>query len=165
MKRQVPDFSAFPNTVRVGTAESGVELKMQPTDFAVHHTGSAPPFARDTLPGENMSIYPVERYDEEVHGAQPVPVYSSEKGGSVSVPTGLIFVRLSPNLTLDDRARNFADAGYELAKALSYAPNAGWLRAKSGNVASALANAANLNAVTGVEHVEPQMLTKTAQKR
>ncbi len=137
---------------------------MQPTDFAVHHTGSAPAFATDTLPGENVGIYPVERYDERVHGAQPVPVYSSGKGGSVSVPTGLIFVRLSPNLSMNDRARNFADAGYELAKTLSYAPNAGWLRAKSGNVASALANAANLTDVAGVEHVEPQMLTKAAQK-
>lgn len=164
MKRQIPDFSAFPKTVRVGAGESGVELKMQPTDFAVHHIGSAPPFATDTLPGENVGIYPVERYDEEVHGAQPVPVYSSGKGGSVSVPTGLIFVRLSPNLRMNDRARNFADVGYELAKTLSYAPNAGWLRARSGNVASALANAENLTDVAGVEHVEPQMLTKAARK-
>ena len=61
--------------------------------------------------------------------------------------------------------QTISEGGYELAKTVSYAPNAGWLRAKSGKLADALANAPKLNDVAGMENVEPQTLSKAVRKR
>jgi hypothetical protein len=164
MIRQTPDFSAFPKMVRVGTGKSAVDFKLRPTHFAVQHPEGQPGGTEDDLSEEHIGIYPIEAYQRQIHGPQPVPVYSPKDSPSFAVPTGMIFVRLSPGLKIEDRAKKFEDAGYELAKIVSYAPNAGWLRAKSGKVADALANAPRLNAVAGVENVEPQMLSKAVRR-
>jgi hypothetical protein len=164
MNRQTPDFSAFPKKIRVGTKKSAVEFKLRPTHFAAQHAGDAPAGANSELAAEHIGIYPIENYHQQAHGAQPVPVYSPGDSPSFAVPTGLIFVRLLPSLKIEDRTKDFEDAGYELAKTLSYAPNAGWLRAKSGKLADALVNTPKLIDVAGVESVEPQMLSKAVRK-
>jgi hypothetical protein len=160
MSPQIPDFSDFPKTVHVGSGKAGTKFRLRPTHFAVQH-GTAP--ASPEAAG-HIGIYPIDEYRPEVHGTQPTPVYSPGQGPSLAVPTGLVFVRLSPDLKIEDRTKNFEDAGYKLAKTVSYAPNAGWLRPTSGKLSDALANASKLNGVAGIENVEPQMLSQAARK-
>jgi hypothetical protein len=81
------------------------------------------------------------------------------------VPTGKVFVRLVADQKLEDHATRFRDAGYEIEQAASHAPNAGWLRAAASSVAAALAGLDRLDAIPGVENVEPQMLSRAARKR
>jgi hypothetical protein len=164
MNSKIPDFSAFPKTVRVGPEKSGVEFKLRPSHFALQHGGADTEPTEDHLPAEHIGIYPTQDYDQKVHGSQPVPVYSLGNSPGFAVPTGMVFVRLSPDLTIQDHTKDFADAGYEVAKTVAYAPNAVWLRAKSGKIADALTNTGKLNSVKGVENVEPQMLSKSVRK-
>jgi len=46
----------------------------------------------------------------------------------------------------------------------AYAPNAAWLRARSGEIADALAGTPALDALPDLEAVEPQMLMERARR-
>ena len=97
--------------------------------------------------------------------ARTTPVYSLAKGGTLAVPTGLVFVRLAEGHKLDAHAAQFRAAGYEIAQPMAHAPNAGWLRAASSSVAASLSGLDRLAAIPGAENVEPQMLSQVARKR
>ena len=61
-------------------------------------------------------------------------------------------------------AAELETAGYRLLEALSYAPHAGWVAARTDDVADSLGGMARLREIRGVEHVEPQMLTARASR-
>ena len=56
-------------------------------------------------------------------------------------------------------------AGYGIEQVLSYAPNAGWVKALDGALATSLKGRAKLAAIPGVEEVAPQMLSRAARKK
>lgn len=86
------------------------------------------------------------------------PVYTLENNGTLTVPTGLVFIRFTEGVDIESQQAAINQAGYEVAKTLAYAPNAGWLRAKTNKIADALKGIAQLSAIKNVENVEPQML-------
>ena len=94
---------------------------------------------------------------------QRTPVYTLQPGGRVAVPTGRVFVRLAPEQRFQDHADSFRKAGYEIVEAVSYAPNAGWVRSAK-SVAAALAGLQRLAALPVVENVEPQMLAELVHR-
>jgi hypothetical protein len=95
------------------------------------------------------------------------PVYAQQSGGgtgSMAVPTGRVFIRFADAVRVADRETEIRSAGYELDQKLDYAPNAAWLRARSGNIADALNGLATLAKLADVENVEPQLLMQTSYR-
>jgi len=64
----------------------------------------------------------------------------------------------------ETRRKELARAGYEVVQLLVYAPQAAWVRARSGGIAEALTSIPALEALAEVENVEPQMLMKSTQR-
>ena len=92
------------------------------------------------------------------------PVYRLGADGPLAVATGLVFVRFKDDVLVESRRDALRRAGYEVVDILAYAPNAAWLRARSGEIADALSQTAALEALADVEHVEPQMLMQAARR-
>jgi len=158
-------FAEFPKTVKASSASPENTYRMVDTHVAVHGAPPASGAILDFAP-EQISVYPIERLAEMSADASRVtPVYSLTKGGTLAVPTGLVFVRLAEDQKLADHANEFRNAGYEIARAMPHADNAGWLRAASSSMADSLAGLDRLAAIPGVENVEPQMLSQAARKR
>jgi hypothetical protein len=94
-------------------------------------------------------------------GAGPLtPVYARGSQGAPAVPTGRVFVRFAEQIDARAYADPLAAAGYEIVTVPDWAPHTAWLRARSHVVADALAGMDALARVPGVEHVEPEMLTR-----
>jgi hypothetical protein len=91
------------------------------------------------------------------------PVYSL-KGGGVAVPTGRVLIRFREGVPAEERRGEIERAGYTVAQVLDYAPNAAWLRARSGNISDALKHIQSLEGISDVENVEPQMLMRRAAR-
>jgi hypothetical protein len=92
------------------------------------------------------------------------PVYALQPDGSPAVPTGQIFVRFKEGTSAEEHRPDIEAAGYEIARLVSYAPQAAWLRARSGKVADALGNVKTLEKIADLENAEPQMLTAKANR-
>jgi hypothetical protein len=88
------------------------------------------------------------------------PVYSLDSNGPPAVPTGLVFVRFSEQVIAKTRQSDLAQAGYEIAETVPYAPHVAWLRATDGGIAEALIRLPALEAMTDVVNFEPQMLVE-----
>jgi len=92
-------------------------------------------------------------------------VYGLQPSGLLAVPTGRVFVRFAEGVKAESRRQEINRAGYELIESLSYAPHAAWLRARSGDIADALAGIPRLEQLPDVENVEPQMLMESVPRR
>lgn len=114
-----------------------------------------------TLKDDKMAILHGESRSES-EGA--LPVFALGGGGSLAVPTGRVFVRFAEGENVARRAKDIADAGYEIEESPSYAPQAAWLRARSGDTVEALRGVAILERLAGIENVEPQMLMEAERK-
>jgi len=92
------------------------------------------------------------------------PVYATPDG-SLAVPTGLIFLRFAEGTSAAEHRGDFERLGFELVEVPSYARHAAWVRARNnGGIGAALAHAADLATLPGVEHVEPQMLMAVSRR-
>ncbi|MEH2138302.1 hypothetical protein [Nostoc sp.] len=86
------------------------------------------------------------------------PIYTVQPNGSLAVPTGLVFIRFAEGVDAKSQRELINRAGYEITQILDYAPHGAWLRARSGNIADAIAKIYQLEAIPKVENIEPQML-------
>jgi hypothetical protein len=136
------------------------------THVALHGKQSSPGTLPATLhfPAEHVAVYPASALAKATGRAFTGPVYQSHEGGSLAVPTGAIYVRVAAPSKLADRKAQLRAAGYRIAKTLPYAPQAGWVAALDGDLATALNNIDKLDAIDGVEEVAPEMLSKAARK-
>jgi hypothetical protein len=119
------------------------------------------------LPAEGISVF---GGSPRVLGndVQPLcrPVYSFSDAEPPAVPTGRVFVQLGKDESRESvsLAELVGRAGYEVESVPPYAPNAAWVVASDGKIASALANLERLIATPGIESVEPQMLRPAAYR-
>jgi len=172
-------FQVYPQEVRASTEPNSPIYKRLPSFYAVHGW-------RADTPG----VVPVQTFDDDaiaiIKGepdadpsnaadtTQPgdaqrklSPVYAQQSGGgagSMAVPTGRVFIRFADPVKVADRETEIRRAGYELDQKLNYAPNAAWLRARSGNIADALNGLAIIAKLADVENVEPQMLMRASYR-
>ncbi len=157
--------SRFPDELRVGTQQSGTYVRV-PEHVAIR--GQLPESLIDSrvgrLEAEDLTICGGDgELESEALAEAPVSaVYRRSAGGSFAVPTGEIFLRLEKGARVEDHAAAIEGAGYEVVRSLSYAPNAAWLCARSGDAADALHGIPRLEALPEVENVEPQMLSPRA---
>lgn len=155
-------FSEYPQQIHVGK-ETAVLFSRQPGYYAVHYKqpntqastavlvlneGKIAVFAGEPQPAITDTLSPVYR--------QP--------GGSLAVPTGLVFIRFAENMEVESQQAVIHQAGYEVAQSLAYAPHAAWLRAKSGKISDALQGIPQLAAIANVENVEPQLLMERRER-
>ena len=167
MNRVSAKLTDFPKMVLASSRNPEQKYERVDTHFAVHGSegGDAAEATLEFGP-EKIAVFPMDHFNEVGSSAsETTPVYALRQGGTLAVPTGKVFVRSAGNKKIEDFAEQFRKAGYEIAQTLSYAPNAGWLRAISSSIASSLAALDKLSVIPGVENVEPQMLSKPARKQ
>lgn len=154
--------SGFPEELPIGTEKQGSYSRV-PRHFAIQ--GEVPPEVAasrvDRMEAEDITICQGEAPSAAPGLGSVRPVYALA-GGPLAVPTGEVFVRLAAGERVGDHRAAFEAAGYETSRTLEYAPNAAWLRARSGEAADALNNIPELEALPAVENVEPQMLSSRA---
>ena len=92
------------------------------------------------------------------------PVYELSPGGSLAVPTGLVFIRFRDGIDAGSRQQEIEKTGFEVTDSIPYAPNAAWLKPCSGSIADSLTGISKLAALPDVESVEPQMLMKSSAR-
>lgn len=112
----------------------------------------------------SFAVYAGTPASESIAGGV-TPVYSAGPDGPLAIPTGRVFIRLTDGVRPEQRQPQFAAAGFEIERTLSYAPHAAWLRSRDGGVEGALRGLDALKNVPDVIHVEPQMLLERAMKR
>jgi hypothetical protein len=160
-------FVKFPRQIAVSSSVGQQTYTVAPGLYAIH--GNAKSQAKDAeyvLNEGEIAVF--KGLPENATAADATeklsPVYTLVPGGTPAVPTGLVLVRFAGGNAVSDRKDEIKNAGYEVAETLSYAPNAGWLRARSGDIADALAGLKKLKEMPSVESIEPQMLMESARR-
>jgi hypothetical protein len=92
------------------------------------------------------------------------PVYRREPSGGFVIPTGMVLVRFADGDRAEHHRDEIAAAGFEIEQALSYAPQAAWVRARSGEIIDALRGLVALEQLPAVHNVEPQLLSEAARR-
>jgi hypothetical protein len=166
-----PDSSSYPEKIPTSLKSETPAYVRLPGLFAVHGESKGKAPAGELvfeLEDDGICIYRGEP-DERAPGrktAAPVvtPVYGLSGQDSPAVPTGRVLVRFPEGVRIEDRRDPLKQAGYALVEPLSYAPQAGWVRATSGGIAASLEGLPALAALPDVAHVEPQMLMPRAHR-
>jgi hypothetical protein len=160
-------FFKYPSQIPVGTGRPESFYGRLAGYYAVH---GRPPHA----PAENavslfqegtIAVFRGQPPEERDRSSNPIsPVYAL-RSGPPAVPTGLVFVRFRDNVSAETCRNELDRAGYEIVQIPEYAPHAAWVRARSGEIAEALAGLSTLAELPDVENVEPQMLVESARRR
>ncbi len=163
------DFLAkFPRKLIAGSKAGGPSYELATDFYAVHrqrvdeHVEGAEQFLDDG----KIAIFklgPDGGTTAARHGKVSA-VYTLVSGGSLAVPTGLVFVRFADGIDVNERKEELSKAGYEVTETLAYAPAAAWLKTRSEDIADALNGLAALERLPNVESVEPQMLMESARR-
>jgi hypothetical protein len=150
----------FPARVRHSTEHPELDYELLAGYFALHDPGpGAGVMAETTLNEGRIAILKGAPSDSPLAAAAEAvtPVYHLAPDGDVAVPTGLVLVRFAEHVRAGERAVQFAELGYRIARTLDYAPHALWLTAVDGDIAAALEGIQQLEALEDVVNVEPQM--------
>jgi hypothetical protein len=166
-------FSEYPQQIRFGTEQSAVLYSRKPGYYAVHYKqpGTVAPGAVLQLNDGAIAVFQGEPDEPEnaIRLASTTgtlgPIYTLQADGTLAVPTGLVFIRFVEGVEVELHREAIKQAGYEIAQSLSYAPQAAWLRAQSGNILDALVGISKLESIPNVENVEPQMLMERVQRQ
>lgn len=78
-------------------------------------------------------------------------------GGSLGVPTGLVFIRFTDAEALESRRADLTRAGFDVERVLSYAPGAAWLKPRTGRIEDGFRGIDALKRLAGVENVEAEV--------
>ena len=154
-------YSKYPRRFGAGTQRSGSGFLLKHGYYATHRTNAdIVTDAELVLNDGAIAVFKGEPPRNREVQSSIGPVYELGPGGSLAVPTGLVFVRLRDGIDAASRQREIEQAGFELKNVVPYAPNAAWLKARSGSIADSLTGISKLTALEDVESVEPQMLMK-----
>jgi len=161
-------FARFPQRIGVSSQPGAKTYTVMPEFYAVHgrQPGSPAPSAVHLFNEGAIGVFKGSP-DQDIRRSASdkiSPVYSLVPGGSPAVPTGLVFIRFADGVAVEQRTEEIKHAGYEVAESLAYAPNAAWLRARSGSIPDALAGRDTLEKIADVESVEPQMLMEATRR-
>ena len=85
-----------------------------------------------------------------------LPVYRSDEG-ALGVPSGLIYIRVSPELSVESFAEQLLELGFKINKT-SLIPYVGWLESADSDFATTLLSIDSLAKLPGMVLFEPQLL-------
>ncbi|BAY37609.1 hypothetical protein NIES2111_19480 [Nostoc sp. NIES-2111] len=165
VRTQKDYFDEYPQQIHVGT-DADVFYNRQSGYYAAHYKQASMSLSDAILVlNENegsIAIFAGEppAIPDTANINALSPVYTLQNGGTLAVPTGMVFIRFAESVDIASQQTAINQAGYEVAQTLAYAPHTGWLRAKTGKIADALTGMSQLAAIPNVENVEPQMLTE-----
>lgn len=156
-------FDGFPQQISTG-GSTALVVEQKPGYFALH--GEPLPREKAVLLFEPERIAVLQGSPSPpLAPTQAIsPVYAPKGGESLAVPTGQLFIRFRQGATLSAHRAELEQAGYAIAQELDYAPEAAWLRARSGSIAGALDGVSRLRAIAAVERVEPQLLMQRVHR-
>lgn len=89
-----------------------------------------------------------------------VPVYVLGEGGAAFVPTGRATVRFGSGDDARAHETDLREIGYRIIEVPPYAPHLAWIESATGDIAHALTGLDAVGRLPGVEHVEPQLVTR-----
>lgn len=149
--------SAAPSALEIGGSGATATYTLADDLIASHDGATAS--AVLTLEGGAIGVGPVDDVESR-NVARAGPVYRHVPSGELAVPTGHVLVRFATGERAEDHETDLADAGFTIEEVLSYAPQAAWVRAASGEISDSLRRLDEVAAVRGVEHVEPQLVSE-----
>lgn len=156
-------FDGFPERIAAGAANA-VVYQQKPGYFARHGKPLGEEEAEVVFKPEEIAIVQGSPASPLAPGQVLSPVYAPLGGGSLAVPTGQVFLRFRAGESVAAHRDALQQAGFSIARELDYAPQAAWIRARSGSIAEALSGLSRLKAIDGVESVEPQLLMQRARR-
>ena len=113
---------------------------------------------------ERLAIIQVPASSSAMPKGSVLPVYRAQPSGTFAIPTGRLWVRFAEGIDATQKRELVEKVGCSLEELPPWTASGAWVRASSGKVADALAAAAVLQGLPGVEHVEPQMLLPSVRK-
>ena len=163
-------FSEYPQQLKQGTEHPDIFYQQKPGYYAIYYdeprlevSGSVLQFEQGKILVFQGNLQEAENRINTCSGTIG-SVYSLSSSDSLVVPTGLVFIRFSSKVKVDTRQAEIEKAGYQVFKKLNYAPHTAWLKAKSGKISDSLLKIADLEAISDVENVEPQMLQESYKR-
>jgi len=156
-------FDGFPQRIAAGAANP-VVYQQKPGYFARHGEPLSEEEAEVVFKPEEIAIVRGAPASPLAPGQALSPVYAPLGGDSLVVPTGQVFLRFRAGESVAAHRDAVRQAGFTIARELDYAPQAAWIRARSGSIAEALSGLSRLKAIDGVESVEPQLLMQRARR-
>lgn len=156
-------LDGFPQQIPAG-ASNTVMYEQKPGYFALH--GEPLPTGRAVVvfEPEGIAILRGSPSGPLAPGQLISPVYAPKGGASLAVPTGQLFIRFTEGDTVEAHRAELEQAGFTIAQLLDYAPQAAWLRARSGSIAEALDGVPRLRTLAGVESIEVQLLMQRSHR-
>ena len=150
-------MDGFPRKIPVG-ALGGVDYEQKPGYVALHGGRLPAEGAVVVFEPEGIAILRGSPPDGLAPGQVISPVYGPKEGDGLAAPTGQIFIRFREEERAEVHRAALERAGFSITRELDHAPQAAWLRARSGSIAEALGGVSRLRALPGVESVEVQLL-------
>jgi hypothetical protein len=163
----VTSESNHPEQISIPDARGGKVAYTRAREYiAVHATPSAMPDGAAALL-EDGSIGVFNADASHLGKARTGPVYqpAGQSGlATLAVPTGRVLVRFQSGASAASRSTDIAQAGYRIEETLAHAPNAAWVRAADGSIATALRSMERLESLSQIERVEPQLIRSAARR-
>jgi hypothetical protein len=159
--------SNYPAELEVRSQEGAVARYKLAPEFYASSTGE-PLSATDRLAArldENIAVFEGAAPKGDAAADKVLPVYRAQPSGAFAIPTGRVWVRFADGVEAARQHEAMAKLGFRIEESPAWAPQAAWVRASSGKIADALADASRLKALPDVAQVEPQMLTAVARKK
>ena len=159
--------SNHPDQISIPDARGGqVEYTRAREFVAVHATPSAMPAGAAVLL-EDGSIGVFNADAANLGKAEVGPVYqpAGQSGlATLAVPTGRVLVRFQSGASAEARSPDIAQAGYRIEETLAHAPNAAWVRAADGSIATTLRSLGRLQSLAQIDRVEPQLIRAAVRR-
>ncbi len=156
-------FNGFPQRISAGAA-NGVVYEQMPGYFALHGGSLPTDEAVALFEPEGIAVVRGAPSAPLAPGQAISPVYTPVGGEAPAVPTGQLFIRFREGERVEAHRSALVQAGFSITSTPEYAPQAAWLRARSGSIADALGGVTTLRRLPGVESVEVQLLMVRARR-
>lgn len=154
-------LASAPTELRHSTQRREIVLTLARDVIAEHDAGVDRPRAHGHgVPG--VAITPVD--EAPTTGVVFGPVYRRTPDGGLAIPTGSALVRFGDGDRAEQHRDELAAAGFGIERVLAYAPQAAWVRARSGEITDTLRGLARLERLPGVQNVEPQLVSQPARR-
>lgn len=149
-------MSEFPKRIELESAGRRSAYTLRDDLYAEHDwNGAAAPAPLLAFPDARVAVFSGSRRGR-------MPVYASEPGGGLAIPTGTVWVRFADGVDAQSRAADLEQVGFRIERVPKYAPNGAFV--KAAEPALALTHLDDLRALEGVVLVEPQMLSQASSR-
>lgn len=163
----MPPETDAPDQIFIPDAREGLLEYTRAKEFIAVHAppNQMPKGAAPLLEDGSIGVFSA---DDGTLGAAAVgPVYrpaGQPSHATLTVPTGRVLVRFKSGASAEARDHDIEEAGYRIEETLAHVPNAAWVRAADGSIATALRGLGRLESLSQVERVEPQLIRAAVRR-